>query len=85
MPPAKELNMVPVAFNTFGAVSDLIDNGKDGYIVEEGDIDGYVEKTKSLMADEPLRRSMALAGADSLKAFSNDEVMKKWHALLTSL
>lgn len=77
--------VVPVAFNTFGAVSDLIDSGKDGYIVEEGDIDGYVEKTKSLMADEPLRRSMALAGADSLKAFSNDEVMKKWHALLTSL
>lgn len=77
--------VVPVAFNTFGAVNDLIDNGKDGYIVEEGDIDGYVEKTKSLMADEPLRRSMALAGADSLNAFSNDEVMKKWHALLTSL
>lgn len=77
--------VVPLAFNTFGAVYDIIHDGKDGYIINEGDTVRYVTCMRQLMNDEQLRIRMANASIESLHPFTQEKIMEKWYNLLISL
>lgn len=78
-------DVVPIAFNTFGAVYDIIHDCHDGFIVNDGDIDGYVSRLQQLMSDEPLREDMAKMGVGSTEPFSEENVMEKWYKLLVAI
>ena len=43
---AMHYGCVPIAFDSFAAVYDLIDNGNNGFIIPNNDIDGFVKKNK---------------------------------------
>lgn len=79
---SKQFGVVPIAFDTFGAVYDVIRNGEDGYIIKEGDNEQYVASLKKLMTDSSLRNAMARHGLDDLKSFSVEQVIEKWHEIL---
>ena len=79
---SKQFGVVPIAFNTFGAVHDIIHNGEDGYIIEERDNAQYVASLKKLMTDSALRKDMALRGLDNLSPFNVEQVIKKWNEIL---
>jgi glycosyltransferase involved in cell wall biosynthesis len=49
---------LPVLAAPVGAIPDMIENGKGGYLIESQDIDGYVKAVLRLMEDDNLRESM---------------------------
>ena len=79
---SKQFGVVPIAFDTFGAVYDVIRNEEDGYIIQEGDKKQYAACLKKLMTDSTLRNDMARHGLDNLSPFSVEQVIKKWHEIL---
>lgn len=76
---------VPIAFDTFSAIRDLIDDGVDGYVVENDCVDEYVRKLHNLMQNEDLRVRMAENGMRSVQRFSVDNIMKQWYDLFEKL
>lgn len=77
---AKQCGCVPIAFDSFEAVHDVIENGVDGYIVENNDIDKFVECLVSLIKNDELRNNMAKNGINSAKKFSVDKIAQEWYA-----
>lgn len=76
--------VVPLAFDTYATLHDIITDTKDGYIIPEGDINGYVRKLKHLMLDSEDRNRMAIEGLESAKRFTAKKVGQIWDFLLTN-
>lgn len=82
---AQKMSCVPIAFDSYGAVRDIVEDGNNGYLVPPFDLDLYAEKLKSLMADHSLRESMANQGAATLRKFAVDKVVPLWLDLLNKI
>ncbi len=78
----RQCKVVPIAFDTFGAIADLIHDGKDGFVVKEGDLDRYIGRLRLLMRDGDLREKMIEEGMRCLDPFRHDRVAGQWHKLL---
>lgn len=74
-----------VAYSCKCGPRDIISNAKDGFLIEMGDKDSYVDKLSLLIEDEELRRRMGDAAAQSVLRFQLDNVMLKWTTLFNRL
>lgn len=64
---------------------DIIKNGINGYLVEEGDINSIAHNIIHLIKDEKLRKVMGEKSKLNSAFFSEDEIMKKWLLLFHNL
>ena len=60
---------------------DVITDGVDGILVEDGDIDGLAEGMKRLMTDEDLRHKMGTAAFRNSDRYDKDRIMAHWENL----
>ncbi len=66
-----------VCYDTDG-VSDILDSGKNGYLIKQGDIEDMYNKLTLLLKDENLRREMAMeAKKTELKDFDINYMVKQ--------
>lgn len=64
---------------------DVINDGVDGFLIEEDDEINFVEKLKSLMSDSELRIKMSKNAKINSQRFSIEAVMNKWNNLFKEL
>ena len=77
---------LPIVSYTFKCgPRDVINDGVDGFLVEEDDKKTFVEKLKLLMSDEKLRTEMSKQAKINSKRFSEEVVMNKWNNLFNEL
>lgn len=79
---AQQMGVVPIAFDTYLSLHEIIDDGKNGIIIEEGDVDNYVYKIKELMCDKELWQSLVKKAIISSQRYSQKQVAKMWWQLL---
>ena len=82
---AQQYGAVPLAFDSFVAVNDLIDNGKSGYIVSDKNISEYVSKLISLMKNRETCDVMAKECMKSINKYSKEVIIERWMTLLNKL
>ena len=65
------MGCVPMAMSSiaFTSVQDIINDGKDGYIIASNDINQYVKKLRQLIGDNSLRLAMAQRGIEDSQRF----------------
>lgn len=80
---AQQTGVVPIAFDTYASLREIITDGEDGAIIMEGDVDSYVCRMKELMCDSDLRQKMAKQAMVSSQRFSPDRIAELWWELLT--
>ncbi|EAH4572139.1 glycosyltransferase family 4 protein [Campylobacter sp. 2352 PW] len=74
-----------IAFNVDTGPSDIIENGKSGYLIEDGNLQEFANKLCLLMDDENLRKQMGQSAKENISHnFSKEKVMQKWQELLNS-
>ena len=56
---AQAMGCVPIAFDTYSALHDIIEDEATGCLVANDDLQEYALRLARLMRDEPLRRAMA--------------------------
>lgn len=74
-----------VTFDCKCGPKDIIENGRNGLLVPEGDVPALADAMKTLMRDEVLRQRM---GAEALKIkskYSEEKVMDSWIRLFEDL
>lgn len=64
---------------------DVITDGVDGFLVEEGNTTDYADKLFTLMADKDLRKSMGAAAYKASERYDEKEIMARWETLFNEL
>lgn len=71
-----------IAFDIKAGPSDIIENEKSGFLVEDNDLQGYADKLMLLMCDENLRFNFGTKAKQVVsEKFSKEVVMKEWQGL----
>jgi glycosyltransferase involved in cell wall biosynthesis len=76
---------VPVAFESYPAIRDIITDGYDGVLVRDMDVVAYVDAVEALINDAEERNRIALNGLNSCKRFSTELIIKQWVNFIESL
>jgi glycosyltransferase involved in cell wall biosynthesis len=82
---AQQCGCVPIAFDSYSAVHDIIQSGRNGYIVPNNAIDEYVCVLKELMNNDTLRAELAANAQKDVLRFSRENIAKQWKTLLENL
>lgn len=75
---AMQKGVVPIAFSSFLSVSEIINDGINGFLVEPFNIEQYVEILEKLMLDEKLINTTSIAARQKVKLFDFDLIGQKW-------
>ncbi|AJC89599.1 glycosyltransferase family 4 protein [Campylobacter lari] len=74
-----------ISFDINTGPSDIIENGKNGYLIEDGNLQEFTNKLCVLMDDENLRKQMGQRAKENISHnFSKEKVIQKWQELLNS-
>ncbi|MFO7733961.1 MAG: glycosyltransferase [Candidatus Aminicenantes bacterium] len=82
---AQQMGVVPMAFDSFQALRDLIEDGYNGLIVPNADLDAYAERLAWLMNNRGQREEMAANAFENCKKFSIEDITARWIELFNSV
>ena len=74
-----------VSFDCPCGPKDIVKDGEDGLLVENGNIDLLASSLSRLMNDETLRQSMSKAGLKNVQRFNIEQIAEQWRLLFESL
>lgn len=75
---AMNLGVVPIGFDSFRAIYDMIDHGKDGIIIPNEDYNAYAEALIRLATDDSLRHQMANAAMQRKGSYDIEHIGPLW-------
>lgn len=83
------LGVIPVVYGSYSAVYDIIENGRNGLIIEAGS-DGFhaelmANALSQIMSNNNLRHKLATNAISKSKNYSIDDVYKQWNFILNSI
>ena len=82
---AQSRGCVPIAFDSYSSISDIIEDGESGYIVPAYDEEMYVYRMKKLMSDLAKLRKMAEMSIIKAQQFSINNIGKQWICLFNDI
>lgn len=65
--------------------SDIIQQGIDGLLIENGHIEGFAEAIRTLIQDVELRKAMGASAKINVQRYAPEVVMGQWQELFNSL
>jgi glycosyltransferase involved in cell wall biosynthesis len=74
-----------VAFDAPCGPKDLIDNGKNGFLIETGDVKRLSDKIIDLIESDELRKTMGKAAKTFSSNFHIEKIMDRWDTLFNEL
>ena len=75
----------PVIASNVGGISDLVINGKNGYLLPVGDVETFAVRIKELLDDPGKREEMGNTGQKYAAGYSSEEMVKKIDRLYREL
>ena len=75
---AQQMGVVPIAFDSYSSLRDIIEDGKNGVTVKNNDFEEYAEKLLWLMDHEEARYKMAREAILSSHRYSLDVILDRW-------
>ena len=83
---AQSLGCVPVAFNSYSSLQDIVEDGVNGVCVSPyPDTEAFANRLANVMLDASARENMMLNGLNSSSRFSPEKIAGLWLSLLSSL
>lgn len=76
---------IPIVFDSFAAIHDIIDDGENGILVSAFDEDKYVDSMTRLVADDQLQESLRSNTLPSLNKFTIEKVGERWMEVIKEL
>lgn len=76
---------VPIAFDSYAAVRDIIDDGQNGMLVPAYDIEAFGSSLKAIMCDASRLAGMSAAAKKKAEKFAVEKVGACWDELLEEI
>lgn len=80
---AQQFGVVPIVFDTFSSLADIVTDGKDGIVSPEGDMNAYVSALMKIMVNKELRDIMAQNAIQNSARFSQETIANDWWNMLS--
>lgn len=77
--------VVPVAFDSYPALSDIITNNFDGCIIPDNNINVFADRMQQLMQNKEEREQIAKNALISCQRFAPEIIVKQWFNLIERL
>lgn len=74
-----------VSFDCNYGPSDIIQNGIDGYVVENGNVEALARTIVSLIEDETMRKTMGAKAKQNVQRYLPEVIVKQWDELFKAL
>lgn len=74
-----------VSFDCPYGPRDIITDGEDGILVENGNVEALSKAIEQLMVDESLRQSMGEKAIINVTRYDSSNIMKRWEELFSSI
>lgn len=72
---------LPIISTKIAGIPEIVDDGKNGYLLAPGDIEGFVKKIKSLILDTTLRTEYGRNSRIFAERFDKEKISEEWHIL----
>ena len=82
---AMRLGVVPVGYDTFPAIYDIIDNEENGFIIPFKNESRYIDVLLNVAKDDSLRQYLAQKAIQKSEEFSIEYIGRKWINVFVSL
>jgi glycosyltransferase involved in cell wall biosynthesis len=83
---AQHYGCVPIVYNSFSAVYDIIEDNKTGIIIQHNDSNGFADALRQLTCDSAKLQSMSKnAIISSNSKYDLQTILQQWEALFSSL
>ncbi len=82
---AQQNGCVPIAYDSYEALGDIIENGDNGFKVRAFSKRQFVRKLRRLMDDDALRERMSARGLETVKKFDAGVIVEQWMELFEKL
>ena len=82
---AMRLGVIPIGYNTFPAICDIIDNGKNGYIIPFENEELYIKVLLDIATDDLLRKKLAEKAKLKSEEFTIKNVAMRWIEIICRL
>lgn len=76
---------VPTVYNAIPGLDDLVLDGKNGFVVEQGDILGMANRVVEILTDEKLAKRMSKDATNLSQRFDASIIGKKWSHLIDNV
>ena len=74
-----------VAYDCIAGPSDMVEDGRNGFLVPVFDKSMFREKLELLMKDDDLRKKMSSYAPGTIKRFSSNEIIEEYYRVITTL
>lgn len=78
------MGLPAIGYKNCSGVNELITDGVDGYLCEDG-VDDFRDKLRKLMADRALRVAMGEQARIAMKAYAPEKIWDTWERLLKNV
>jgi glycosyltransferase involved in cell wall biosynthesis len=78
---AQQMGVVPIVFDSFSALHDIILDGHNGVIIKNNDLQSYKEQLLNLMRNSTYRNNLAKNAIDNSANFSKEKIVAIWENL----
>lgn len=75
---------LPVIATNCAGCDEVIENGKNGLLIQVGDQNGLVEALNTLIENEEYRNAIAKNGQKSVQRFQVDAIIQTWEQVISS-
>jgi len=82
---AQQMGCVPVAFNSFGTLKEVVTDNVNGRIIPNNDMEEFTKSILELMSDNDKRRQMLKNGLISCKQYNQDSIGARWKSMIEEL
>lgn len=82
---AQRKGCVPVAFDSYASVRDIIQDGQNGFLVPPFDEPAMIRAIETLMGNQSRLENFSLAGRRQANNYSPDNIISRWQGVLAEL
>lgn len=82
---AMQMGVIPIVYNSFEALEEIIDNEKNGFIIDNNDEKQFITKLKLLLSDNNIRYNMAEKAINKCKCFKLETIGKEYEELFLNI
>jgi len=82
---AKSCGLPCISFNCPYGPSEIIKDGQDGFLIENGNVQALSQALKQLMFNDTLRQEMGKKAAQNIARYTPEEIMRQWNRLFETI
>lgn len=71
--------------DTYSSLHEIIENGKNGVIIQDNDLNGYAKAIEKLMTNTAYRKQIAENGLKTCKKFTVEHIADEWEHLFNEM